>query len=358
MKEFEINKYLSLRLEDGKTNIYVNNKKFQQCKYILIDIPIEASNDDEFESIDEFIDEYKKAEAVTKEKAKKLPPDVEFWGHCSNLHYWHLKRYDTNLIHSELAFPLLKALNDAGDPIAKVRFKEEIAKRFGSGYFSVTKFLEAEGYLDYLNEEERLLCIKDALENSLRKLNYQTVDWLIWDYGHKLESYLGREEYLHILLNKKDAEIVIELGKILGKEIIIEEYRINTQLISSFPEEYKKHPPERSMFTEYSISVEDKSVIMLNLSGCGLKFFPQIIIGLTSLTDLWLNGNNLKIITKTILRLNNLNYLALAMCGIQDIPKWFRKLEHLREINLAGNPLNKKSKEFIKNSTNIDFIFE
>lgn len=87
MNEFVINDYPSLRLENKKTNIYVNNEKFIQCKYILLDIPIEASTDDEFNSIDEYIEEYKKIEAETREKARKIPPKVEFWGHCSNLHY-------------------------------------------------------------------------------------------------------------------------------------------------------------------------------------------------------------------------------------------------------------------------------
>ncbi|KKK92723.1 hypothetical protein LCGC14_2700080 [marine sediment metagenome] len=354
MKEFEINKYLNLKLENEKTNIYVNDIKFQQCKYILIDIPIDASNDYEFESIDEYIDEYKKIEAITKKKLGKLPPEVEFWGHCSNLHYWYLKQYDTNVIHHELAFPLLKALTDAGDPIAKIKFKEEIAKRFGTGYLLVTKYLNAERYLDYLNEEELLLSVKDALENSLKKLDDQAVEWLKLKYGHKLESYFGREEYLHILLTKKDAEIIIELGKSIGKELIIEEYRVNRQLILSFPEEYKEYPPKRTMFTEYSISVENKSVIKLNLSSCGLDFFPEIITNLTNLTNLTLNGNKLKILPKMILKLKNLNYLGLAMCGIKGLQNWFKKLEHLSAINLAGNPLNKKSKELVRNLIDVE----
>lgn len=357
MKEFVINDHLNLRLENGKTNIYVNDKKILQCKYILIDIPIDTVNDDEFESIDEYIDEYKKAEAMTKERAKKLPPDVEFWGHCSNLHYWYLQHYDTNIIHHELAFPLLKALTKAGDSVAKTRFKEEIAKRFGSGYPSVMKFLEKEGYLEYLNEDELLLCVKDALENSLKKSNSQTVDWLIRNYGYRIENRFGREEYLHILLNKNDAEIIIELGKIIGKDIIIEEYIFNRQFISTFPEEYRERPPKRSAFTEYAIFIKDKAVSRLNLSECDLNSFPEIIKGLTNLNDLCLNGNNLKIISETILYLRNLKYLALAMCGIQDIPKWFEKLKNIEETNLAGNPLNEKSRGFIKNLKNIDFDF-
>ena len=356
MKEFEISKYLSLKLENGKTNIYVDNKIFQQCKYILINIPIDASNGCEFESIDEYIEAYKKIEVITKKKLEKLPPEVEFWGHCSNLHYWYLKQYDTNMIHHELAFPLLKALTDTGDHIAKIKFKEEIAKRFGTGYLLVTKYLNIEGYLDYLDEEELLLSVKGALENSLKKLDDQAVEWLIWNYRHKLESNFGREEYLHILLTKKDAEIIIQLGKIIGKGLIIEEFRVNKQFIFSFPEEYKEYPPERTMFTKYSISVVNKSVITLDLSSCGLNFFPEIITDLTNLTGLILNGNKVKIIPKMILKLKNLNYLELARCGIQDLQNWFKKLKHLSGINLAGNPLNKKSKELVRNLKDVEFI--
>lgn len=98
MNEFVVNEYLSLRLEKGKISIYVNDEKFIQCKYIIFDIPIGASNDDECKSIDEYIEHYKRFEAETREKAKKLPPEVEFWGHCSNLHYWYLQSYDTNII--------------------------------------------------------------------------------------------------------------------------------------------------------------------------------------------------------------------------------------------------------------------
>ena len=36
MKEFKINEFIKLKFENGKTNIYVNDKLFNQCKYILI----------------------------------------------------------------------------------------------------------------------------------------------------------------------------------------------------------------------------------------------------------------------------------------------------------------------------------
>jgi len=58
------------------------------------------------------------------------------------------------MLHRWLAFPLLKELTEAGDPVAKKVFKEEIAKRYASGHPSVVGFLKYEGYLDYLSSDE------------------------------------------------------------------------------------------------------------------------------------------------------------------------------------------------------------
>ena len=41
MNEFKVNKYVTLRLEDKKSNIYIKGVLFQQCKFLLINIPVE-----------------------------------------------------------------------------------------------------------------------------------------------------------------------------------------------------------------------------------------------------------------------------------------------------------------------------
>ena len=40
-KDFKINDYLTLKLEGGRTIIYVKNQPFRQCMYLLLDIPIQ-----------------------------------------------------------------------------------------------------------------------------------------------------------------------------------------------------------------------------------------------------------------------------------------------------------------------------
>ncbi|MFX1297857.1 MAG: hypothetical protein ACFFD2_23800, partial [Promethearchaeota archaeon] len=153
--EFIINKYLKLRLEYGNTNIYVGGRLFKQCKYLLLDIPVTNITDyNEIESIDEAAEKLDHSMERGKLRKYYLSPEIEFWGHCSNLQVWHENQYDSRILHRNLAFPLLKALINVGDPLAKKVFKEEIALRLASGHPSVVQHLINQGYLGYLNREE------------------------------------------------------------------------------------------------------------------------------------------------------------------------------------------------------------
>ena len=144
MSEFRINEHLSLKLEEGKTIIYVDNERFSQCKYLLLNIHIDKiSKFDEIQSIDEASVNFNKFLDSSQDGSinpVEIPPEVEFWGHCSNLQVWAENRYDTRLLHRNLAFPLLNKLAEVGDSLAKVVFKEEIIKRFSSGERTVMQF--------------------------------------------------------------------------------------------------------------------------------------------------------------------------------------------------------------------------
>lgn len=158
MSEFRINEHLSLKLVEGKTIIFVNNERFSQCKFLLLNINVdEIKTFDEIQSIDEASEKLNKSLETNQERAIKpikIPPEVEFWGHCSNLQVWTENRYDTRLLHRNLAFPLLKKLTEVGDPLAKSVLKEEIVKRLSSGGRTINQFLMNEGYFEMLEEEE------------------------------------------------------------------------------------------------------------------------------------------------------------------------------------------------------------
>lgn len=85
-KEFKINEYFSLRLEDGVTNIYVAGKIFDQCKYLLLNIPKQEIEEwNKFDSIDEVSESLDHSLEGDEAYKYEIPPETEFWAHCSNL---------------------------------------------------------------------------------------------------------------------------------------------------------------------------------------------------------------------------------------------------------------------------------
>ncbi|MBD3214279.1 MAG: hypothetical protein GF311_16835 [Candidatus Lokiarchaeota archaeon] len=152
---YKVNQFLSVRLEEGITNIYVGGKFFNKCKYLLMTIPYdEIPKYDDIGSIDE-MEEYLDHGLETQFERREITPSEEFWGHCSNLQAWAEHNYDTRLLHSNLSFPLLKELANAGDPKAREVFKDEIARRIEEGNEKIIIFLINGRYLNYLTDEER-----------------------------------------------------------------------------------------------------------------------------------------------------------------------------------------------------------
>ncbi|KKK57734.1 hypothetical protein LCGC14_3051490, partial [marine sediment metagenome] len=128
MTEFQINKYITLKLEEGKTIIYMGGKKFNQCKMLMLNIiPQQADLYDEVRSIDEaeeilqkIIEDgqiHEKGNWRQKEDATKynITPEQEFWGHSSNFQMWYENNYNTDLLHSNMSFPVLSKLVQLGD---------------------------------------------------------------------------------------------------------------------------------------------------------------------------------------------------------------------------------------------------
>ncbi|MHA2037497.1 MAG: leucine-rich repeat domain-containing protein [Promethearchaeota archaeon] len=163
---FKANEYLTLKLEHNQTFIYVRGKRFLQCIRLVLNINQDSMEVyDEIGSIDEAEEVYKNTlyqnrivtgpmARPTRNQEHTISAQQEFWGHCSNIQAWVENDYDTRILYRNMAFPLLKELMIAGDPKAKIVFKEEIAIRFESGYPNVVKYLLTEGYLSYFNKEE------------------------------------------------------------------------------------------------------------------------------------------------------------------------------------------------------------
>lgn len=189
MVEFVISDHLKLKLENGKTLIYVDNKRVLQCKYLLLN-PIEQhENDGAKKSIDITLDEQIETLDRSLERDElveiDIPPETEFWAHSSNLQAWYENDYDTRVLHSNLAFPLLKKLTQAGDTLARKVFKKEIAKRFRDGNLNVMVFLIKEGYLDHLSIEDW-----EALYEELSFEKYKELQSLLKEVNKKPEGFI------------------------------------------------------------------------------------------------------------------------------------------------------------------------
>jgi len=180
MKEFIINAYLIVKLESGLTNIYVRGEPFSCCKFLAVSVPIyESLRVDAFESIDQIIELSGLSDTVVTdlefEKVRgEIDSETIFWGNCSNLQAWYEHGYDTRLLVSDIAFPLLAELSNAGDLLAQKVFKKEIIRRFESIYPSTIAYFIEEDLLGYLNPEEKKHVMGSAFPAILN--NFETFE--------------------------------------------------------------------------------------------------------------------------------------------------------------------------------------
>ena len=162
MNEFIINDFLTLKLEEGKTNIYVNGELFIHCKYLMLNNPVKKIQKfDEIDSIDEVADLLGWWDGGQEGVEYEIDQETEFWGHCSNLQVWYEHKYDTHLLHSNLSFSLLKQLSKVGDPIAKRVLNKEVTKRFSAGYPTTISYIFEEKLLELFSPEEQTQLLMD-----------------------------------------------------------------------------------------------------------------------------------------------------------------------------------------------------
>jgi GTPase SAR1 family protein len=177
MRSFKINEFITLKLEKGNTNIYVNNQLFRQCKYLLINIPRSRIEDyNSKDSIDEAAEYYSNQLEGKNPSEIEIPPETEFWGHCSNLQAWAENDYNPKLLHSTLSLPLLKKLTEVGDSKARQVFKEEFIKRLEINDHNITTYLIKEGLLRYFNKQE-LEYLADINDHPAIKLYAELIDF-------------------------------------------------------------------------------------------------------------------------------------------------------------------------------------
>ncbi|KKL56241.1 hypothetical protein LCGC14_2247380 [marine sediment metagenome] len=371
--EFKINKFITIKQENDKVNIYVNNKKFSQCKYLLINIPINQIQEfDEINSIDEAAE---LLDHALEGDEQQISIETEFWGHSSNLQAWAENNYDTRLLHSNLAFPLLKELYELGDLQAKKVFKEEIAKRLTCGYEPIITYLLEEGYLDYLSQDEiesltedlDFSVIKTVLEYPALLINDKVINYQIqdkvqyfideaFDYNLKFDINkkieITTKELIDICKDRYSNSFVSKIIRDLSeymKKIFINAtffqiihrhekhpHRLFIDLLNSLRETCKEALIE---YIVYEFTIFDVFGGYLCLSEMNIKEITKIegLERLVELFDLDLSYNNIREI-RGLGKQSNLEILDLSNNKISEI-KGLGTLNNLRILNLSNNKI-------------------
>ena len=349
IRQFEINKYLKLKLEGERTNIYVKGRIFQQCKYLLLNIPIDRIEDyDEIESIDEAAEYLDRSLERNQNFNRRISPEEEFMGHCSNLQVWAENGYDTRILHRNLAFPLLKRLSEVGDPIAKKVFREEIAIRFASKHPSVTQFLTQNGYLKYLSSEE--------FESILDEINPSILVELITQIKNNLKLN-PTPDFTRLM-----TYFVNELLRNFGIDHIS---LITSRIINEVPKNHR----ENFVKSVYSKLKSRRNFPLLKYINSHLEYFKGFefnydfikcknkIIGIFKNEKMYLNNQNINKISDIEVTNNNLGNIAeldLSNNLISDL-KGLEKFPNVKILKLNNNRI--VGIEELENNVNIHSLY-
>ena len=218
VKEFKVNAYITLKLEDKETIIYIGGERFRSCKAVSLDIPISKTTHlNDIESIDELVDKLKNLNVNSNLSKTELSPEDEFWGHCSSLQIWAENEYNTDLLHSSLAFPLLVKLSLLGDPLAKKLFKKEVIRRLSSGFFpTIYRLIEA-GH----TSKFELYDYEISFKNMRKKLSREDLKKIVQIEAEQSAGggYLGNYEGLQLKysLDSEKLKLIKEIESHIGR---------------------------------------------------------------------------------------------------------------------------------------------
>ena len=361
MQEFKVNDFVTLKLEGKDTVIYVAGERFRQCKYLLLNIPVEeVSSFDEIDSIDEVAEKLDNSLESMANPLKDyyrfdISPEVGFWAHCSNLQVWSENDYNTRLLHSNLAFPLLQKLTEVGDKQALKVFKEEIAKRIESGYEPVIKFLWNERFIRYLSKEElsaiphfkefmHLLDIEARFNvkffwaDDRLDADEENV-WFSMSEGYVNELVIsGIPEFHSFPKSLTNLRHLTDIRMIENNIKSIPDTIANLDLLT-----YLDLTGNRITKIPEMIG-NCKKLEVLKLRANLISTFPDSIGNLTLLKELDLANNCLTILTNSIGKLNKLKRIDLGSNRLETLPNSILKLQSLEFLRLVGNKITLTSK--------------
>ena len=307
--EVQLSRNISLKLEDGRTNIYVDGKRFKQCKSLILNIPItEFDTYNEASSIDDLEQTRFKEKCFNMNYPRlDLSPEDEFWAHCSNIQAWIEQDYDSRILHHSLAFPLLRVLTKLGDNTAKTILKDEIISRFTEGTKKVKHFLLQEGFLCDFNVEEREL-INEVLDE-------------LYNTAYYAKTYFSEDE-IPLLFDEHELQGIQE--RIYPKEFS-----------ASFKIDPLNPILDISAIKDLKVLTDITRLSLIQSNIYEIKGLDNF----TYLRELSLNMNEIKEI-KNLEQLRQLRDLSLSGNHISEI-KGLEKLMKLEYLNFSHNQITK-----------------
>jgi len=183
-----------------RSMIYVDGQEFKQCMFLLFQIDPNAAEAGEIDSIDKAA-ELPGARTMETRGEDFIAPEEEFWGHLSNLIAWVEHDYDTRILHSNMAFPLLKELARVGDAKAKRVLQGEIIDRLRAN-FAATAITIIHTCFDVMDDEAKILALKTPPSRS----QFSNLDPTLAMYPEAQERGMQDDYYL------KDFEYISSLS--------------------------------------------------------------------------------------------------------------------------------------------------
>ncbi|MFX1378377.1 MAG: leucine-rich repeat domain-containing protein [Promethearchaeota archaeon] len=339
-----------MKLEGGKTNIYVKGRIFQQCMYLLLNIPVEQIEDyNEIESIDEAAEKLDRSmEGNHNFLTRSITPEEEFQGHCSNIQVWAENGYDTRILHRNLAFPLLKRLCEVGDPVARRVFSEEIAIRLGSKHPSVIQYLIQNGYLRYLNSDEFESILDDLSPSFLRDVTIDLRAIIEQNSGIDLTSQIN------FLIHRIIRDFGIEHISL-----------ITSKILNEVPENYR----DGLVKGIYKILKGRKKFPLIQYLNKHFEYFKEFkfefnfikyegrVVTIFKNDKVYLNNQNIRKISNLDAindKLDALNEIDLSNNQISDLDG-IEKFSNLRVLKLNNNQITKV--EGLENLKRLEKLF-
>ncbi len=358
-KEFPIkdndgNVVLTIKLIEGKTRVFNDDKPLMLCITVPVEIPMENVGEfSEIESINDVLDAYGYDDEEAFPRGDlKITPELNFFVTCSNLQTWVENDYDTHLIDYRLVFPLLISLAESGNAHAEVRLKEEIARRYHSGYEGVREFLDGTGIAQMLTPEEHYAPLPLEIQVPMVQIRTRIGGKEIIKNGKvlKLSTYRDKySDYYKKWLSLEDIRIIQEA---VSKLQTLEELKLTlwdeqwdgiATLQGDFPHLHSLEisiPHLGNLFDDPARFPSLKKLLV----GSRDETLTESIANLKHLTDLELYG--IGALPESFGKLEKLECLEITRCPIEHLPESFGNLKNLKELRITECKLQELPESF------------